>query len=264
VSADATSETPPGIDSYGGLLGTTVRWATFLFLTGTLVASLAVLAALRGHRLGAIAIGYVAASALAVSVLYYVATNGTNPGAVLKGQRAAWLQPMFVPYRSVAWCICVGARVARRGLLAVNEVAPGVYLGMRLFPRETSRLEAHGIRCVVDLAAELPDNARIVDGEYERLRVPVLDRCAPTLDEVTKVADWTAARVREGKRVYLHCAFGRGRSAMAAAAVLLRLGEARTPDEAVMRVKRARPLIGVKGVQYQRLHEYARTRLRSD
>jgi protein-tyrosine phosphatase len=57
--------------------------------------------------------------------------------------------------------------------------------------------------------------------------------------------------------VYIHCAFGRGRSATVAAAVLLRLSHARNADEAVELLVRARPIVRVKGAQYIALARYA-------
>jgi protein-tyrosine phosphatase len=57
--------------------------------------------------------------------------------------------------------------------------------------------------------------------------------------------------------VYIHCAFGRGRSATIAAAVCLRLGLARDADGAVACVKAKRPVIRVRGEQFAALQRYA-------
>lgn len=129
--------------------------------------------------------------------------NGTFPWWV-------WLAygPYLLGYRLTWWL------VGMRTPTATEVVAPGLLVGRRLKPGETSLLPP-GCR-VIDLAAELP-------------QVPALRACTvhaePLLDLVPMPADRVAAvvalieRLRaDGTPVYVHCAMGlqRSRSVMVA------------------------------------------------
>jgi hypothetical protein len=235
----------------------TLRWAALVLSLGVALGAYAAQLAWAGRALAAAVLGYFAASVLAVGALYFRAAGGRNPGPYLKGERAPWLQVVFLPWRGVAWLVTLAARAARPAT-PVSEFAEGLYVGVRLFYVESGRLERLGVRCVVDLCAELPTNLRHARAPYERLGVPVLDRCSPAPDELARVVDWVAARRAAGHAVYIHCAFGRGRSALVAAAVLLRLGLAEHPDAAVAQLRRARRVVHVAGAQYAALVGYAR------
>jgi protein-tyrosine phosphatase len=117
-----------------------------------------------------------------------------------------------------------------------NEVAPGVWVGRR--PREDEL--PPGIAIVVDLCAEMPA-ARGVHVGREYLNVPTLDARTPTVDELVTIVDRVQAA---GGPAFIHCAFGHGRSATVAAAVLVRRGPYTLANvEAAM--KAARPKIGL-------------------
>ena len=117
-----------------------------------------------------------------------------------------------------------------------NEVAPGVWVGRR--PRE-HELPA-GIAIVVDLCAEMPA-ARGVSLGREYVNVPTLDARTPSAAELVTIVDRVVAA---GGPAFIHCAFGHGRSATVAAAVLVRRGAFTLATvEAGMKAKR--PKIGL-------------------
>jgi hypothetical protein len=224
-----------------------LRWTAILGAADVLVWASAALAWFDGHSTFAALFAYPAASLLVVAFLYVGAGAGANPGPYLKGERTPWLQPVFLPYRAVAYTLTVLARVAR--LHSVSRVTDQLFVGARLMPADASRLESLGVGYVVDLCAECPTNRRLARAPFERLGVPVLDRCPPTIDEVDRTVDWIAARIAGGGRVYVHCAFGRGRSAMVTAAALVRIGAARDSEEAIATIRRARPSIRLNAGQ---------------
>lgn len=202
---------------------------------------------------------YGALSLAAVVFLYARAVRGENPGPLLKGARSPWLQPLFLPFRAVAYLVMAAARVFRARDGGFSEVAPNVYVGARPFAMEHTHLARRGIAYVVDLCAELPTNDRMDRAPFERLGLPTLDRCPPTDEEIHRAVEWVAARhtVETGRAVLIHCAFGRGRSAMLAGAALVRLGLASDADDAIARMLRARP-VRVKGAQRAALERYVR------
>ncbi len=235
-----------------------VRWAAFLAVIDVLAWLCALTYAIKGAHVALVAIvAYAALSLLAVCVLYIRSFDGANPGPVLKGARHAWLQPLFLPYRIVAWTVTALARVLHVRDPVISEIGPGVYMGVRLFPHEHATLSTRGVRSVLDLTAELPTNRVLARAPFERFALPTLDRAPPTVDEIARAADWVAARLAAGDGVYIHCAFGRGRSATLAAAVCLRLGWASDAAGAIAHVAEKRPVIRVGGAQLAALHAYA-------
>lgn len=198
---------------------------------------------------------YVALSVAAVTVLYVRAARGTNPGPLLKGATRPWLQPLFLPFRAVAYAVTAFMRVllAREG--GLTEVTPGIFVGARPFAIERARLSKLEIAYVVDLCAELPTNTSVQRAPFERLGVPTLDGCTPTDDEMARAVEWIAARYAPGRKVLIHCAFGRGRSATLAAATMVRLGLAHDADDAITQMRRAR-YVRVRGAQRAALERY--------
>ena len=235
-----------------------MRWAALLIVADVATWAASLIFAQQGApRAVVIALAYAAISLLAVCVLYVRAVDGTNLGPVLKGDRVPWMQPLFLPFRIVAYSITALARALHLRDPVISEIGPGVFMGVRLFSHEGETLRSRNVRCVVDLTAELPTNRTLARTPFELYALPTLDRCPPTLDEITRVADWVAERHAAGEGVYIHCAFGRGRSATVAAAVCLRLGWAHGADEAIARVAEKRSVIRVRGAQYAAVHRYA-------
>jgi protein-tyrosine phosphatase len=128
-----------------------------------------------------------------------------------------------------------------------------------LFHFEAHKLQSRDVDCIVDLCAELPTNVRLDRPPFVRLQLPVLDRCPPRPDELARAAEWAAEQLASGRKVYVHCAFGRGRSALVAAAVMLRSGKARSADDALALVKRGRRVVRLNPSQYAALVAYAQS-----
>jgi protein-tyrosine phosphatase len=132
-----------------------------------------------------------------------------------------------------------------------NEVAPGVWVGRR--PR-ASELRPD-LEIVVDLCAELPA-ARGVAEDRIYVSIPTLDARSPTPEQIATAVDRVLAA---NGPALIHCAFGHGRSATVAAAVLVRRGDA-TLDTVEAMMKASRPKIGLNGNQRRALR--AATKLR--
>ena len=105
-----------------------------------------------------------------------------------------------------------------------------------------------------------PTAAPFARAPFERYGVPTLDRGAPPAAVFDEAVRWTAAKVASGASVYVHCAFGRGRSATLAAAVLIALGRAKDAAEALAMVAAARPSVSVKGEQLTALEGFVERR----
>jgi hypothetical protein len=197
-----------------------------------------------------------AASLAVVCVLYARTALGHNGGPVLRGEVHRWLWPLLLPYLMVSLGLYVLARLGRREEV-VCEVVPGVYLGPRLFDRERAKLEATGVYVVVDLTSELPVSRVYGRAPFTRVALPLLDRSVPDAQQLDALVDALAARVRKGERLFVHCAFGRGRSALVACALVIALGHANTADGSLERVKAARPAVRLRSDAREALRGFA-------
>ncbi len=149
----------------------------------------------------------------------------------------AWLAwgPLFL----YQW---IGHELVRRFTRepVASEVAPGVWVGRRPRAHELGS----DIAMVVDLCAEMPAARGVHDGRTY-LTIPTLDARAPTPRQIAEAVDQVVAA---GGPALIHCAFGHGRSATVAAAVLVHRGDATLEDvEAKMRA--IRPRIGLNAHQ---------------
>ncbi|WP_457751987.1 protein-tyrosine phosphatase family protein [Thermococcus sp.] len=82
-------------------------------------------------------------------------------------------------------------------------------------------------------------------GEWNRRKMKVLhfplpDFSAPSIEDLLKILHWIEERVREGKRVLIHCVGGLGRSGTVAVAWLMYSGKL-SLHEALYEVRKIRP-----------------------
>lgn len=172
--------------------------------------------------------------------LVAVAYAGAGPGVFGKsaeGRLSLWRSAVLLPYLALTWAIWYVRRAVAREP-AAHEIAPGVWLGRWPFARELPA----GIECVVDFTSEFPGVRAPAGVEY--LTYPTLDYGPPA------VTDLRAALERIGdRRVYIHCAMGRGRSAALAAALLVRRGLAPDVYAAEEMIRRVRPSVRLTNAQ---------------
>lgn len=106
-----------------------------------------------------------------------------------------------------------------------------VLLGALPFRADAQKLYDLGIRAVVNTCEEYAGpQAEYTRLGIEQLRVPLPDFIAPTLDAVEKGVAFIDQKIAEGKKVYVHCKAGRGRSATVVACYLIKHGA--SPEEA--------------------------------
>ena len=137
---------------------------------------------------------------------------------------------LLAPYLAGAW---LNSRWWTRSSDRASTIVPGLLIGR--LPTHAER-EAHGIRAVVDMAAELPCATRGV----QYINVPQLDLTVPSAGQLERAVRAIESAMSNGP-VLVCCALGFSRSAAAVAAWLLASGRARAVAEAVEQVRRARP-----------------------
>jgi protein-tyrosine phosphatase len=118
------------------------------------------------------------------------------------------------------------------GQVWFSEIRPHLWLGgAPTYERDLEDLLALEIRAIVDMRAEreaYEDWFREHDIAFRRYRVP--DVTVPDESILDDAVAWMDERLAEGRRVLVHCAKGRGRSATVLAAYLMKT-EGLTFDE---------------------------------
>lgn len=185
-----------------------------------------------------------AAVLLAVAVLY-LAQAPRALGKRADGTLAWWSYLAWWPLLGYMRLMHELARSLTSEPVA-NEVAPGIWVGRR--PRRHELPD--GIAIVVDLCAELPEAPGVANGRGY-LAIPTLDAMSPTPDQIARAVD---AMLAAGGPAFIHCAFGHGRSATVAAALLVRRGDA-TLDGVEAMLRARRPRIGLNAHQRRALAE---------
>jgi hypothetical protein len=157
------------------------------------------------------------------------------------GTESRLLRPFLWPYTATAW---LNSRIWTMGQPSRNHLLEGVWIG-----RAPSRLRSNGtMKSVVGLAPELP-----IQGDA---KVAMLDLMVPT-EEQLDAAVYAIMGLSDQRPTLVCCALGYSRSAIAAAAWLIAAGHAAGPQEAIEKVKRARPQVVVKPDFEQRLAQWA-------
>jgi predicted protein tyrosine phosphatase len=142
----------------------------------------------------------------------------------------------------------------RRHAAPWNVVAPRVWIGRQLNEREAAAARRLGVAAVLDLTAEFSEARPFLALPY--LNVPILDLTAPAPDQLRVAVDFVNAH-RDAGVVYVHCKIGYSRSAAVVGSWLIDAGLAATPDEAVARIRAARPNLVVRPETLASLHAFS-------
>jgi protein-tyrosine phosphatase len=182
--------------------------------------------------------------------LAYLLGRGEIFGKRETGRVPAWSLLLHAPYLVLTRGIWILQQALGREDPA-NEVAPGVWVGRRPSPSDLP--PECGL--VVDLTCEFPVHAGVAR-QVDYLGLPTLDGTAPSEASLRRVAELAS----DTRVVLFNCAAGHGRSATAAAALLLTRGTASSVEEAVGLMKAARPGIGLNRAQRAALRPFVTVR----
>ncbi|MBA4358284.1 MAG: phosphatase, partial [Desulfovibrio sp.] len=86
-------------------------------------------------------------------------------------------------------------------------------------------LRSQGVQGILNLCAEFTDLHNIETGHgFEVYHLPIEDEEAPDLAEMEKALDWLDEAIYLGKKVFIHCRHGIGRTGTVLNAYILRRG----------------------------------------
>jgi protein-tyrosine phosphatase len=192
----------------------------------------------------------VTAGALAV---VYASKRASYLGKRPQGRFAPWAYLVFWPYLVVNYLILGAFRLLSKES-PYSEILPGLWVGCRLFPFDRASFSELQIHAMLDLTCEFSE-IRFARRSIDYRCIPLLDTFAPSQEQFVHATDWIAAKVEQGP-VYVHCAFGHGRSATVVAAYLLRIGHTATAEAALGLLKGSRPTVVLHPRQRSALSTY--------
>lgn len=125
-----------------------------------------------------------------------------------------------------------------------DPILPNLWLGgAPSYARDYEFLLAQGIGAVVDIRAEREDDLALFKQHgINHLKLKVADVAAPPPEIIDAGVRFIKEQIEDGRKVYVHCAKGRGRSATLVAGYLMR-HKGMSFDEARTFMRGKRPLV---------------------
>lgn len=138
-----------------------------------------------------------------------------------------------------------------------DQITPDLWLGgAPTYERDYQFLLDNNITAVLDMRAEREgDRVFYEQHDISYHRLEVLDAMVPSDDYMSEGADWIHEQIEDGRKVLVHCAKGRGRSATLVAAYLMR-HQSMPYDESFNLMKEARPLVKLEDRHRRRLEAW--------
>jgi hypothetical protein len=152
------------------------------------------------------------------------------------GRLPVWSRVAFGPFlcgQRLSWWI------QSRGRTPCSQLLPQLWIGQFPLAQDCAELMRRGVTATIDLTAEFSESRSLRGEGYHNL--PMLDLTLPDLETLRRAVAMIDDATRDGEMVYLHCALGYGRTAVAAAAYLLSTRRALTVHQAVDAVRTCRP-----------------------
>ena len=173
-----------------------------------------------------------------------------DPDFLAKDSRTyPWLTRVFyAPYLLITWCTW---RYYKDRITPWTEIAPGVLLGRRLDAKEIQILCNKGSLSILDLVPEMSEP--VIPPEVQYKHLPLLDLTPPSLDQLITAVSYIDSSLVHG-RVFIHCKLGLSRSAVIAAAYLIKQGV--QLSQARSHIYKLRPKVLITGEMCAVLDKY--------
>jgi protein-tyrosine phosphatase len=136
----------------------------------------------------------------------------------------------------------------------LSRVTPQLYVGGQ--HTKWGGMAQEGITAVVNMREAKYDDVAIGVAGEAHLHLPTRDNTPPTLEDLQRGADFIAAQIQQGSKVYVHCGVGVGRAPTMAAAYLIK-HEQLSPKHALQKIRTVRPFIHLTSKQRHCLNEFA-------
>ncbi|KAJ0545898.1 putative tyrosine specific protein phosphatase [Helianthus annuus] len=171
------------------------------------------------------------------------------------GSFPIWSLIMFSPYLYFVRFFSALRRLKSRED-PYSEVVDGVYVGG--WPSSPEKMPP-GKPAVVDCTCELPRVFRVSGNGY--LCVPTWDTRSPDPGGIESAVRWACRKKAQNIPVFVHCAYGHGRSVAVTCALLVALGVVDDWKNAEKLIKEKRPYIRMNSLHRKALEEWSKNRL---
>ncbi|XP_058182552.1 uncharacterized protein LOC131300635 [Rhododendron vialii] len=173
-------------------------------------------------------------------------TDGTFP---------IWSLVMFSPYLYFVRSFSALRRLSS-GEAPYSEICEGLYVGG--WPSSPEKLPP-GNPAVIDCTCELPRNLEFSGHAY--LCIPTWDTRSPQASEIESAVRWACRKRAQKIPIFIHCAYGHGRSVAVMCALLVALGVADDWKNAEKLIKGKRPYIRMNALHRKALEEWSKHRI---
>ena len=105
-----------------------------------------------------------------------------------------------------------------------SPITPQLWLGgSPTYPRDYEQIFNLGLSGIVDIRAERQGAVEQYQAHnISYLHLPVFDMLVPSAEQIDRAVEFTHQQITHGGKVLIHCAKGRGRSAVLVAAYLMK------------------------------------------
>ncbi|GAV58387.1 DSPc domain-containing protein [Cephalotus follicularis] len=201
---------------------------------------------------------YASLVSLLISIASHPSINlpmllGKNPD----GTFPIWSIIMFSPYM----CFVRIFSTLRRFLSGeepYSEICDGLYVGG--WPSSPESLPP-GNPAIIDCTCELPRISEFKGHAY--LCVPTWDTRSPQPGQIESAVKWASRKRAQNRPVFIHCAYGHGRSVAVMCALLVALGVVEDWKKAEQLIKDKRPYIKMNALHRNSLEDWSKHRISS-
>lgn len=211
-----------------------------------------------GFSLLAIPLLYASLISWLISIASHPSINlpmllGKNPD----GTFPIWSTVMFFPYLYLTRVFSM-VRRSINGEEPYSKLCEGLYVGG--WPSSPSLLPP-GNPAIIDCTAEFPRIKEFKGHSY--LCVPTWDTRSPQPGQIESAVKWACRKRARNQPVFIHCAYGHGRSVAVMCALLVALGIVDDWKSAEKYIGESRAYIQMNSLHHKALEEWSNYRLSS-
>lgn len=173
------------------------------------------------------------------------------------GSFPIWSLIMFSPYLFFVRGFSALRRL-KSGEPPYSEICEGLYVGG--WPSSLDKLPP-GNPAIIDCTCELPRKLGFAGFAY--LCVPTWDTRSPQPGEIESAVRWACRKRAQNTPIFVHCAYGHGRSVAVMCALLVSLGITEDWKNSERLIKEKRPYIRMNALHRKALEEWSKHRLSS-
>ncbi|CAA3030623.1 Phospho phosphatase [Olea europaea subsp. europaea] len=212
----------------------------------------------RGFMLPAIPVLYASLVSFLVAIAAHPSINlPILLGKGTDGRFPIWSLIMFSPYLYFVRLFSALRRL-RSGEAPYSEISEGLYVGG--WPYSLDKLPP-GNPAIIDSTCEFPRIMELSGHAY--FCIPTWDTRSPQPAEIESAVKWACRKRAQKIPVFVHCAYGHGRSVAVMCALLVALGPAEDWKNAEKLIQERRPCIQMNALHSKALEEWSKHRLSS-